>query len=750
MYSVFHGNLNYSSIPTELYHEIIDNCYWPILDTIKNFNFKTAIEFPVSTLEKIHDIDSLFINELKKLNSKKKCEIFVSGQEQVVFPLVPEDVNKQNLLNGKKGIEQIFNTKCKTAYVNEQLFSSGLIPLYLNANFKEIFTIFEWANKVSNIPNNEKFFPRKFFYNKKPLNIIWNSYHTYQKFQQYIKGKIKKQEYLDFILQHKKKTDSCFPFYGSDMEIFGYKNPILDISIDGKEIQRFHEILAEIEKISDIGFYLPSQIIEKFKPVKDIKMNSAEFAILEKKPDTNIVRWAVCGRDNSKSNTICYQLLKKIRLLEKFESKNRINSYFSDLINCWASDYRTHTTEAKYHHFTNLVHSLNNKLNKKLENIKKEIHKKTLLGDIILFNPNNIDWNKIPYEIKLHFQPNRFFSLLKIFVDGYEIPSKMEDIQLYRDQSLRSCTLIIEPTIRQKSKITLSFKQENKRFDFTTKLKDLSVTPNVKLKIKKDTSISELTFPKVSKNSIIERKNELNQKTKHNFDNSSGYVVAFDHNGHKYTDKVNTDIFGEEHNTSIRQKLFCEMDLPFGHLLKTFYIYENHPRLDIKYVFNFKEFRPRSFRLGIFVLNTETFCKKTLTYSTNNGGDMESYVLGDKPIKHDESPNLRLTSQGCLGSTEEMIDIGDHKKGLTIFSDKSIWYSVPMINYRPLRNSFFYRVAHSVSEHDDTTMTWWKGRKEISFTLLGRCSNIINNKNICKLLSLGLIAISRNKDIEVC
>jgi hypothetical protein len=72
-----------------------------------------------------------------------------------------------------------------------------------------------------------------------------------------------------------------------------------------------------------------------------------------------------------------------------------------------------------------------------------------------------------------------------------------------------------------------------------------------------------------------------------------------------------------------------------------------------------------------------------------------------------------------------------------------------MINYYPLGNSFFYRIAHSVAEHDDTTMTSWKGRKEISFTLLGRSSNIINNKNICKLLSLGLIAISRNKDIIV-
>ena len=35
LYSIFHGNLNYSSIPRESYHDIIDLCYWPILNAIK-------------------------------------------------------------------------------------------------------------------------------------------------------------------------------------------------------------------------------------------------------------------------------------------------------------------------------------------------------------------------------------------------------------------------------------------------------------------------------------------------------------------------------------------------------------------------------------------------------------------------------------------------------------------------------------------------------------------------------------------
>ena len=50
LYSIFHGNLNYSSIDKELYEHIIDTCYWPIIDLVNEYNFKPAIEFPINTI----------------------------------------------------------------------------------------------------------------------------------------------------------------------------------------------------------------------------------------------------------------------------------------------------------------------------------------------------------------------------------------------------------------------------------------------------------------------------------------------------------------------------------------------------------------------------------------------------------------------------------------------------------------------------------------------------------------------------
>jgi len=197
LYSIFHGNLNYSSISPKIYDKIIDSCYWPLLDLVKEYRFKSGIEFPLNTILQIKKIDPLFLEELKKLINKNKLEIICSGKEQVVFPLVPKDVNTINLEIGKEEMEKIFSTKIKTAFINEQLFSSGLTPLYLESGFQNIITVWEWASKISIIDNKEKFRPKFISSNLGNLNVIWNSYISYQKFQRYVNGEIEKSDFYN-------------------------------------------------------------------------------------------------------------------------------------------------------------------------------------------------------------------------------------------------------------------------------------------------------------------------------------------------------------------------------------------------------------------------------------------------------------------------------------------------------------------------------------------------------------------------
>ena len=752
LYSIFHGNLNYSSISPKIYENIIDTCYWPLLDIINDYDVKPGIEFPLNTIKKIQEIDPLFLDELKKVVQKNKCELIFSGYEQTVFPLVPSDVNSENLLSGKKEQEELFKINIDTAYVNEQQFSSGLIPLYDDAKIKNIFITWEWMSKITDLSNQTKFFPKQVFKNTSQLNVIWNSFISFQKFQRLVDGLITKKEYLNYILNQKLSVDSCFPWYGSDMEIFGYKNPVLGLEGKGNEISRFRSILDDLEKSKSIKFELPSKILEIFKPTEKIEMASAKFAISGKKQDKFVItRWATCGRDNSSINTKCHKLLKKIRQLKSLKtntSKNQMN----ELVNCWASDYRTHTTEQKFDDSRKKIFVLENQLNETLSDKSNSFLKKQKSDiDVILFNPHKNDWLGIPYEIKIHFSPKKNIKNFLILSNGIEIPSQIEDKKFYKNGNLRSALIVIEPIIPAKSNLLISIIKKKTQSSIVFSNKNNVTTKNVKLSLMKNRggTIRELVFPLLSKKPMIKfLEHGTFHDTKLSADFYSGHSVIFSREGQKITDLVKTSIV-LENNSSIRVKLSCEMDLPFGHLRKIFYVYQNHPRVDVKYIFDFKSFRPGSFRTGILTLNPEGFDRNSLQFSTHNGGELETFLLNGNSITQDESSDPRLSSQGCMGATEGIFDFGDKSKGITIFSDKSKWYSVPLLNYNNIDEKFFFRISNSVSELDDTTMTWWKGRKEFSFSILGRTDNILENTTLLQTQQSDLFCISNNKDITI-
>ena len=696
----------------------------------------------------------MFLEELKKLINKNKFEIICSGKEQVVFPLVPKDVNQINLEIGKNELEKKFDTKIKTAFINEQLFSSSLSKLYVESGFENIITIWEWASKISSLNNKVKFNPKTITTDVGNLNIIWNSYIAYQKFQRYVNGEIDKDEYFDYILKNKSENISCFPFYGSDMEIFGYKNPVLGLEGTGKEIGRFREILEKIENDSELDFILPSEIPKHFESDGEINLKSAKFSILGKKQDKfTVTRWATCGRDNSKSNSLCYNALKKIRTLYGLNTdENEKRKLISELCDCWASDFRTHAVEEKYSKFNHIISVLNEKLDVKINNEKKKI-KREKEGDLMIFNPNQHDWNKLPLEINLRFDINKMKNEFDVFSNNEKIISQIEEKQENKDGSLRSVKLVIQPFIKLRSSIILRLVERSKNYDKINKKTNLISTKNVDLELleKRGATISKLKFSQINENSLLGfLEHGTYEDTKLSPDFYSGHTIAFDRNTNKITDLVNTEIFTIETESPIRKILFSEMNLSIGHLKKIYYIYENEPRIDIKLIFDFKEFKPASFRTGIITFSPLAFNKNELSYTTHNGGEITNHEIVEENIIQDESTDPRLTSNGCLGSTEGVIDFGDNEKGVTIFTDKSDWYSVPMINYQHIdKEKFFFRISNSVAELDDTSMTWWKGRKEIKFSLLGRNKNKNANFKKCEMMFLGLMCISNNEEIRV-
>ncbi len=626
--------------------------------------------------------------------------------------------------------------------------------MYIESRFQNIITIWEWASKISNLDNNDKFKPKFISTNIGNLNVIWNSYISYQKFQRYINGETEIEEYFDYIVKNKTENLSCFPFYGSDMEIFGYKNPVLGLEGTGKEIGRFKKILDKIDDDEDLEFILPSEVIERFSPNKEIYLKSARFSIMGKKQDKfSVTRWATCGRDNSKSNGLCYSALKKIRIIYGMDNDEiKRKNLTSELCDCWASDFRTHTVEEKHTKFSHMISVLNEKLTKDIGN-KKEKMKKENNGDLIIFNPNQHDWVEMPIEIKLRFNSNTMKNDFDVYSDEQKIISQIEEKQQYQDGSLRSVKLVIQPFIKSKKTISLKLVEREKNNDFTIIKNDSISTKSVELELlkKRGATISKLKFLQISEKSLVGfLEHGTYEDTKLSPDFYSGHTVMFDRNTNKITDLSPTEIFSIKTESPIRKILFSEINLSVGHLKKIYYVYENEPRIDIKLIFDFKGFQPTSFRTGIMTFSPFTFDKNKLCYTTHNGGKMISYKITGENISQDESTDPRLTSNGCLGATEGVIDFGDNEKGVSIFTDKSKWYSVPMINYQDIdEDKFFFRISNSFAELDDTSMTWWKGRKEVKFSLMGRGKD--QNKNIQKsqMMFQGLVCISNNKQISV-
>ena len=168
-----------------------------------------------------------------------------------------------------------------------------------------------------------------------------------------------------------------------------------------------------------------------------------------------------------------------------------------------------------------------------------------------------------------------------------------------------------------------------------------------------------------------------------------------------------------------------------------------------QYTFYFKDYQPASFRTGILTLNPKSFTRNELHYSLHNGGTLESYTLTGQLITQDESSDPRFSNTGCQGTTNCFIDMGDNKKGITIFSDKSKWYSVPLLNYRELSNNYFARISNSMLELDDTTIAWWKGRKQSEFRIMGRGNNLNENNIKSSMMFFGLICKSNNNNISI-
>ena len=757
LYTAFHANLKFSSIPEKHYSLILDRCFWPLLDILRDYKCNIGFEMPASTLEILHDIDKEFTDTLKNYLNKERCELIGSGYSQAIFPLIPRKVNLMNLLQGNKVYKNIIGIIPITAYANEQTYSSGLIELYKKAGYKNLIMDWDNATKYNHFNQDYKYKPNIVVgTNNEKMNIIWNNSISFQKFQRYVHGTLDFKRYMQYLeSQHSKDEDRSFLLYGNDIEIFDYRPGRGSFLHLGKEkldeFDRIRKLFDHLEKNERIKLITPNQVINMFKPKNEVKLESPEYPILTKKQDKyNVTRWAVCGRDNSKINTQCYKIFRNIEQIECLNElvshtckRSKIDTLWNRLTDLWSSDFRTHTTDEKYMRFRN---SMGATIESVSEMYKKLINQIPIKDDFILINPNNLEWNE-PFEFKLQFERGLFNKDILILLDENEVATQQEETEFYRDGSIRATKIVIIPSIKQKAvaqgKILIKNKPDTRNV-IINHTEESVKTPEVEIRLSslRGASIKKLIFPKISDQHFMgELSHGYFDDVSYSADWYSGHTIIYDRSGKKYTDLSKTELFYPPlEKCPIRVPIKCRINLPIGTLYKTYFIYVDLPRIDLVYDFNLNAVLPLSFRLGITTINPKIFNIENLRYTTINGGyNPESFYLKGKELDQNRPVSQNVSTHHCLGATEGWVDISDNEKGMMINAKKSQYYSVPLIQYKEIKDSFFLRVYGSICEMDDTSETLLKGHNKISFSFIGHRNNPKKSRNVCNNTNSGLI-----------
>ena len=356
LFTVFHGNLDFSALPDRDLPTVIERCYWPLLNLAAEARIPLGIEMPGRTLERVAAEDPEWLKTFRGLAERGLVEPVASGDVQLIGPLVPADVNRANLALGRSVYERLLGAVPTTWFVNEQTWSRGLAPLYAEAGAERL--VMEWNNPASQRPELRplRHRPASLAVGEGGrLPLLWNDSVVFQKFQRAIHGAVPLRDYLEAVVSaHAEGSDPrAVCAYGGDLEIFDYRpgHPAPDGAARGVEMARLDAALRGLALHPDVVFRLPRDVWSDVPigPVVEL-CDAAEPIPCKKQPRYNPTRWAVSGRDGAGQNTRCYGLQRWLaaeRWLAGEDASLESLGRERDLVRLWGSDTRTRATEER-------------------------------------------------------------------------------------------------------------------------------------------------------------------------------------------------------------------------------------------------------------------------------------------------------------------------------------------------------------------------------------------------------------------
>ena len=348
VFALFHLNLAFSSIEEEQRCEVVAKCYGPLLDLAERHG-PIAIEATGYTLKAIARCDPGWLPRLAALMNAGRVEFIGSGYSQMIGPLVPAGMVAANLRLGNASYEKLLGLRPHVALVNEQAWSGGLVALYLDAGYTAL--LMDWDNVANFHPD----WDAEYRYapqvaqgaDGRDIAIVWTNTVAFQKLQRVAHDDIVLTDYLDFVAGQR-KDGRLLCLYSSDAEIFGFRPGRYrteETNSGGTEWQRINAAFAGVAALDGVRLVTPSQALADAPRGKVLRLETAAYPIpVKKQRKYNVTRWAVTGRDDVGVNAACQRIFAA---LEKTGS----DADWPELCRLWASDFRTHITQARWDRF---------------------------------------------------------------------------------------------------------------------------------------------------------------------------------------------------------------------------------------------------------------------------------------------------------------------------------------------------------------------------------------------------------------
>jgi hypothetical protein len=359
LFAFFHLNMMFSSIPDERRPEIVEKAYWPLLDLPRRIGAPIGLEASGLTLEIVDGIDPSWTGALKRRIAEGRIELIGSGYAQLIGPLVPASVNKQNLRLGTEVYLRLLERKPNLALVNEQAYSGGLLPLYAAEGYQGV--LMDWDNVAPyhpEWPQETRFRPRMAAAaGGSAMPLLWTQTLAFQRLQRYAHGEISLTEYLASVESFRKPFDRTLCLYSNDAEVFDVRPGRLHTEdrLDGAgEWDRIARAWSALAAAPETEFIAPSAAIARLDPgATPLRLECAAYPIpVKKQPKYNIARWAVSGRDNLRINARCERLTRALDARAD-PGPDASPGDWRALCRLWSSDFRTHIGDARWREFQN-------------------------------------------------------------------------------------------------------------------------------------------------------------------------------------------------------------------------------------------------------------------------------------------------------------------------------------------------------------------------------------------------------------